>query len=118
VFAFPARGAADIRAQKEVFDDAEKATGGRLVLAPARQVALVARWPAIGEGAAAATLLLGLAAKVPTTPELPSALLGLARDLRVRGDTARANSVLGFITATWPASGEAAKARVLLTDVG
>ena len=43
VFACPARGTAELRAQKEVYDDAMKASGGRLVLAPERQVALVAR---------------------------------------------------------------------------
>jgi membrane associated rhomboid family serine protease len=118
VFACPARGTADIRTQKEVFDDAAKATGGRLALAPAPQVALVARWPAIGEGAAAATVLLGLAARFPTAPELPPALLALARDLRMRGDATRANAVLECITATWPASSEAGKARVLLADAG
>lgn len=118
VFGCPARGMAEVRSQKDVFDDAMKATGGRLTLAPARQVALVARWPAIGEGAAAATLLAGLAEKFPTVPELPSALLGLARDLRARGDAARTKSVLECIVATWPASGEAGKARVLLLDIG
>ena len=116
VFACPARGTVDIRAQKDVFDDATKATGGRINLTPARQIALVARWPAIGEGAAAAALLVGLATKFPALPELPTALLGLANDLRVRGDAARTKSVLECIIATWPASGEAGKARVLLAD--
>ena len=85
-------------------------------MTPARQIALVARWPAIGEGAAAAALLVGLATKFPALPELPTALLGLAHDLRVRGDAARTKSVLECIIATWPASGEAGKARVLLAD--
>lgn len=118
VFAYPARGTADIHVQKDVYDDAVKASGGHLALAPARQVALVARWPAIGEGAAAVSVLLGLAAKFPDAPELPSALLGLARDLHTRCDPTRAKGVLECIVATWPASAEAGKARVLLADAG
>ncbi len=118
VFACPARGTAELRAQKEVYDDAMKASGGRLVLAPERQVALVARWPAIGEGVAAAAVLAGLAAKFPAAPALPSALLALARDLRTRGDATCASGVLECITATWPESVEADKARMLLADAG
>jgi len=118
VFAYQARDTADIHVQKDVYDDAVKATGGRIALAPARQVALVARWPAIGEGAAAASVLVGLVAKFPDAPELPSALLGLARDLRARSDPARAKGVLECIAANWPASAEACKARVLLADAG
>lgn len=118
VFAQPARRATDIRTQKDVYDDAVKAAGARMAVIPAQQVALAARWPLIGEGAAAASLLGALAASAPATPELPATLLRVARDLRVRGDAASASHLLERIVATWPASGDAAKARMLLTEAG
>ena len=78
VFAHPARSTADVHAQKDVYDDAMNA-GVRIALAPAQQVALVARWPLIGEGAAAATLLAGLALSAPATPELSAARRGMCQ---------------------------------------
>ena len=118
VFAQPARRATDIRTQKDVYDDAVKAAGARMAVTPAQQVALAARWPLIGEGAAAASLLGGLAESAPATPELPATLLKVARDLRLRGDAASASRLLERIVATWPASGDASKARMLLADAG
>ena len=90
----------------------------RMAVTPAQQAALAARWPLIGEGAAAASLLGALAASAPATPELPAILLRVARDLRVRGDAVSASHLLERIVATWPASGDAAKARMLLTEAG
>jgi membrane associated rhomboid family serine protease len=118
VFAHPARSAADARVQKDVYDDALKAAGGRVVPTPAQQLALAARWPLIGEGGAAARLLGELAVRSPALPHLPAALLGLARDLRARGDAAGATRLLERVVASWPESIDAGKARVLLADPG
>jgi membrane associated rhomboid family serine protease len=106
---------AEVREQKAIFDDYAKA-GGIASLAPMQQIALVARWPAIGAGADAATVLARIVEQAPATPGLDLACLRLARELRAGGSTQHARTLLERFLAARPDSGEADKARVLLSD--
>ena len=114
----PVRAAVDVREQKSVFDDYAKARGGRVPLTATQQIVLAARWPAIGAGADAATLLANLIAQAPATPGLQPACLAMARALRARGENAAATTLLQRVIDAWPESPDADKARLLLADVG
>ncbi|HEU4662568.1 MAG TPA: rhomboid family intramembrane serine protease [Dokdonella sp.] len=115
VLTLPLRTAAELREQKAVHDDfATAASGRRLPLTPAQQIALVRRWPAIGAAAAASDALVSLAARAPSTPGLAGAMLQVARDLFTRREGAAAQALLARIVSTWPDSAEADKANVLL----
>lgn len=116
VLLHPTRIAGEVRAQKAIFDDYAKA-GGTASLAAAQQIALVARWPAIGAGADAARVLSAIIEQAPATPELDLACLRLARDLRARGGMQESRELLARFLAARPDSGEAENARVLLSDM-
>jgi membrane associated rhomboid family serine protease len=116
VLLHPARIASEVRAQKAIFDDYAK-VGGTASLAAAQQIALVARWPAIGAGADATRVLSSIIAQAPATPGLDLACLRLARDLRARGGVPDARELLARFLAARPDSGEAENARVLLGDM-
>jgi len=117
VLALPLRTTPELREQKAVYDDYAKAGAGRrLPLAPAQLLVLVRRWPAIGAGASAAELLAALAARAPATPGLSAAMLQVAHDLQARREDGDARALLASIVATWPGSGDADKANVLLAE--
>lgn len=110
--------AAAAREQKAVYDDYVKTGTARLPLSAAQTIALAQRWPSIGAGAAAGDLLAALAERLPATPGLAAAGLGVARDLRARGETAAAKKLLERIAAACPPGIEIDKARLLLADIG
>ncbi len=108
--------AAEVREQKAVYDDFLKTGVGTLSLTPAQTIALAQRWPAIGAGADAVRLLATLVGTAPTTAGLGATCLGIARDLRTRGEIASARDLLECVIAVSPGSGDAEKARLLLTQ--
>lgn len=116
VFALTPRTTAQAREQKAVCDDALKAGLPLSAFDAAHTLAMLRRWPAFGGGSDAAALLAPWSARSPSTPDLAAACLGVARDLRARGESAPAKSLLEAIAAAWPGSGDADKARLLLSD--
>ncbi|GAA0720893.1 rhomboid family intramembrane serine protease [Dokdonella soli] len=116
VLAIATHSASEVREQKALYDDYVKAAGGALPLSDERMIAMVRRWPVIGAGADAARLLATLIERAPTTAGLEAACLGVARDLRTRGEPANAKRLLEKVVAAYPQSSEAAKARLLLAD--
>jgi len=116
VLALAPHNASEMREQHAIHEDCLKVAAGMPLLAPAQTIVLVRRWPMIGAGADAANALAALVDRAPATPGLDAACLGVARDLRARGDTAPAKRLLEKVVVAYPRSGEAGKARVLLAD--
>ena len=116
VFALTPRAAAQAREQKTIYDDAFKAGLSPSALDAAHMLAMLRRWPMLGSGADAAAFLSRWIERAPATPGLPAACLGVARDLRARGESASAKSLLDAVVVAWPDGGDADKARLLLTD--
>lgn len=110
------RDSAEVREQKAVYEDCLKAGAKPSPLGPMQAIALLRRWPAVGAGAEAAGHLAEWIGRAPATPGLRTACLGVARDLRQRGESAPARALLEKLVAAWPASEEAGKARLLLAD--
>lgn len=111
------RDAAQVREQKAIYEDCLKAGAKPAPLSPMQAIALLRRWPAVGAGADAATHLAGWIGRAPATPGLRAASFGVARDLHARGERAPARALLETLVATWPASEEAGKARLLLAEL-
>jgi membrane associated rhomboid family serine protease len=111
------RDAVEVREQKAAYEDCLKAGTKPAPLSPMQAIALLRRWPAVGAGADAATHLAGWIGRAPATPGLRSTSLGVARDLQARGERAPARALLEKLVATWPASEEAGKARLLLAEL-
>lgn len=116
VFALTPRAAAQAREQKAIFDDALKVGLPMSALDAAHTLAMLRRWPMLGSGADAAAFLCRWIERAPATPGLPVACLGVARDLRARGESADAKFLLDAVVAAWPDGGDADKARLLLAD--
>lgn len=116
VLSLAPRDAAGVREQKAVYEDCLKAGAKPSPLSPMQAIALVRRWPAVGAGADAAGHLAEWIGRAPAMPGLRAACLGVARDLRARGEFAPARALLDRLVATWPGSDEAGKARLLLAE--
>ncbi len=110
------RDGAEVREQKAVYEDCLKAGAKPSPLSPMQAIALLRRWPAVGAGAEAAAHLAEWIGRAPATPGLRAACLGVARELRERGESAPARALLEKLVAAWPASEEGGKARLLLAD--
>jgi membrane associated rhomboid family serine protease len=91
VLALTPRAAAQAREQKAIFEDALKAGLQPSTLDAAQMFAMLRRWPMLGGGADAAKLLVQWIERAPSTPGLPAACLGVARDLRARRGSACEN---------------------------
>jgi len=115
VFALAPRGLVHAREQKAIFDDALKAGLPLSALDATHTLAMLRRWPLLGGGVDAATFLSQWIERAPATPGLAAASLAVARDLRARGETASAKSLLERVAAAWP-DGDGDKARLLLSD--
>ena len=116
VLALTPRAAAQTREQKAIFEDALKAGLPASAFDATQTFAMLRRWPMLGSGADAAKALMQWIERAPATPGLPAACLGVARDLRARGESANAKVLLDAVVAAWPGDGDADKARLMLSD--
>ena len=116
VLALTPRAAAQTREQKAIFEDALKAGVPASAFDATQTFAMLRRWPMLASGADAAKALMQWVERAPATPGLPAACLGVARDLRARGESANAKVLLDAVVATWPGDGDADKARLMLSD--
>jgi membrane associated rhomboid family serine protease len=114
----PASAVGDVRIQKDVYDDYMRARGVRAIVPASLAIPLAARWPAIGAGSDAASLLSRTIARAPSTQGLDAACLAMARALAARGERRAATALLEDVMSAWPGSDSAAKARILLADLG
>lgn len=110
--------AAEARAQKTVYDDFVKVSAAVLPLTRPQWIALARRWPAIGAGSDAVSLLIQLIRAAPADAGFVAAGLAIARDLRARGEAASAMPLLELIASTGQTSADVVKARALLSDDG
>jgi len=116
VFALTPHGLAQMREQKAAFDDARKAGLPPSALDAAHTLAMLRRWPMLGSGADAVAFLSQWIERAPSTPGLSAACLGVARDLRARGEPEPAKALLEAVVAAWPGGSDADKAQLLLAD--
>lgn len=118
VLLLPPRNAIELREQKAIYEDVQKAGVRPPPLTPMQAIAFVRRWPAIGAGADAATQLAAWIEHAPATPGLRAACLAVARDLLARGEPVPAKPLLERVVAAWPDGPDADKARLLLEELG
>lgn len=118
VLLLPSRSTVELREQKAIYEDAQRAGVQPPPLTPMQAIAFVRRWPAIGGGADAATQLAGWIERAAATPGLRAACLAVARDLLARGEQVPAKRLLERVVLAWPDSGDADKARLLLEEPG
>jgi len=108
---------AEARGQKAVYDDYRKAAP-QLDLPAPLVLAMLRRWPALGESTAASAVLSELVRRAPSTPELAATCLALARTASARGERAVATSLHALIVDAYSNTPDADKARLLLSDSG
>lgn len=110
------RDPAGVATQKRVFEDYAKASGGRPHLTAAERLALARRWLRHAHGADAVKLLLSIDLRTPTGAACAGELLSLVQQAAAPAQREALRPLLEALVRQLPASPEAGKARVLLTD--